>query len=115
MNSASKDPNDRYTADEMWWPGGNPNENPNENPAGAQAPADRAVDPPADLPIGESLNVTSSEERRRIAQRALRWMDLHPRRPPANPEPIEDDPVRRRRLMSQVIQALREQDLRQQE
>jgi hypothetical protein len=110
MNPDATDPNERYDADEMWWPWGNPYEKPDP----AQVPTGPLPELPASMAGGKSLGVTDPEELRYTAIRALRWIDLHARRPPANRIPIEDDPVRLNRLMSNIARAMKEREEREQ-
>jgi hypothetical protein len=48
--------------------------------------------------------VTAEDDRRQAtARRAQVWRETHPTVPPADPEPIEDDPARLWALLLRVI------------
>ena len=70
---------------------------------------------PEGIPYGEVLPEARPREpgeTQREAARLLRWIDQHPRRPPPDREPLEDDPVRLNRLMADLGRTLREREER---
>ena len=70
---------------------------------------------PKGIPYAEPLPEARRPEpgeTQREAARLLRWIEKHPRHPPADREPLEDDPVALNKLMANLGRTLREREER---